>query len=136
MNMRRLSRLIAPIALMAPSVVLASSTTDLISELAGLFYIIVGLTLVASFLFMMAGFAMWCIRLGTFPTYRDDGIKMMEWGVATLFTLILVLGVVEFIQWHTETVLYILGLLIIVLVIWLIATSGVLSGGGHEKEEE
>lgn len=133
--MKGFFRLIAPIVLFAPSLAFASSTTDLISELAGLFYIIVGLTLVASFIFMIAGFIMWCIRLGTSPTYRDDAIVMMEWGVATLFTLVLVLGVVEFIQWHTQTVLYILGLAIILLVIWLIATSGVLSGGGKKEEE-
>lgn len=122
--------------MLAPWLALASTTTDLVSQLAGLFYIIVGLTLTASILLMVGGTIIWAIRFGTYPTFRTEGIKLMEWGVATLFTLILVLGVVEFVQTHTSTALYIISTAIILLLAWLIITSGVLSGDGEKKEEE
>ncbi|HTR18914.1 MAG TPA: hypothetical protein VMH91_02985 [Candidatus Paceibacterota bacterium] len=132
--MRRVATLSAFLVLALPAVALASSTTDFVSELAGLFYVIIGLTLVAAFLFMAAGVIMWLIRLGTSPTYRDDAIRMMEWGVATLFALVLVLAVVEFIQRHTEATLYIIGIAIILLLIWLVVTSGVFEGGKKDEE--
>lgn len=123
----------------SPTLAFASTTTDLVSQLAGLFYIIVGLAVAASVLLMGGGFIMWIARLGTWPTYRDDAIRLMEWGVATLFTLIVVLGIVEFIQTHTSLTLYIVSVVVIVLVIWIIITSGLLSegfGGGKKEEEE
>lgn len=133
--MRRIATYLGSVALAAPSFAFASTTTDLISQLAGLFYIIVGLALVAALLLMSAGLIMWIIRLGTSPTYRDEAITYMEWGVATLFTLIVVLGIVEFIQTHTSTTLYILSVCIILLVIWMVVTSGLLSGGGGGEDE-
>ena len=137
MNMaaQRIALFTSPVALLFPALALASTTTALVSQIAGLFYIIVGLTLVAAFLMMGAGIIMWIVRLGTDNTYRNDAIHIMEWAVATLFTLILVLGVVEFVQTHTSTTLYIIGIAIILLVIWIVVTSGLFSGGG-EKEEE
>lgn len=134
--MRRATTYLALCAFFAPALAFASTTTDLVSQLAGLFYIIVGLALVAAFLLMGAGTIMWVVRFGTDETYRSQAITMMEWAVATLFTLVLVLGVVEFIQSHTSTVLYLIALCIIVLVIWVVATSGLLTGGGGESGEE
>lgn len=122
--------------LFAPSLALASSTTDLVSQLAGLFYIVVGLALTAAILMMIGGIIMWIVRLGTSNTYRDEAIHLMEWAVATLFTLILVLGVVEFVQTHTSTTLYLLSIAIILLLAWLVITSGVFSGDGEKKKEE
>ncbi len=123
------------VLVVAPGVALASTTTDLLSQLAGLFYIIVGLALVMSFLLMGAGIIMWAVRLGTDNNYRDNAIHVMEWSVATLFTLVLVLGVVEFVQTHTSTVLYILSIAIILLFAWLVVTSGLIGGGAKEEEE-
>jgi predicted small integral membrane protein len=136
MSTRHFFKYLPILALASPSAVFASSTTDFITQFAGLFYIIVGLTLVASILLMVGGISMWFVRLGTADTYRDEAIEIMEWGIATLFTLILVLGVVEFIQRHTQTVLYIIGIAVILLVIWLVITSGALKGGGEKKEEK
>lgn len=135
--MRRLATASPILALaLCPSLVFASSTTDVVTQLAGLFYLVVGLTLVMAILFMAAGGILWAFRLGTDENYRDEAIRYMEWGVATLFTLILVLAVVEFIQTHTQTTLYIIGLIIIILVIWLVITSGLFEGGGKEDDEE
>ncbi|HEV3245407.1 MAG TPA: hypothetical protein VG102_03540 [Candidatus Paceibacterota bacterium] len=136
MTRRRLASLLAPALAFAPSIVLASTTTDVVSQIAGLFYIVVGLALTLSILMMGGGIIMWIVRFGTDQTYRTDAIHLMEWGVATLFTLILVLGVAEFVQTHTSATLYILSIAIILLVVWLFATSGVFSGEGKEKEKE
>lgn len=136
MHMRRFF-LTAPILItLTPALALASTQTQLVSQIAGLFYIVVGLTFVSSFLLMGTGLLLWVIRLGTEHTYRDDAIHIMEWSVATLFTLILILGVVEFVQAHTSATLYILSVVIILFLAWLIITAGVFSGGGEEKKRE
>lgn len=121
-------------ALVAPSLALASTQTDLISQIAGLFYIVVGLALVAAFLMMGTGMIMWLVRLGTDLNYRDRAIHVMEWAVATLFGLVLVLGVVEFIQTHTSATLYLLSVCIVCLIGWLLVTSDLFSGG-HDEED-
>src|ERR1700734_1126070 len=90
---------------LVPSLASASATTDVISQLAGLFYLIVGFALTMAILLMAGGIILWIARFDTWPTYRDEAIGYMEWGVATLFTLILVLGLVEFVQTHTQTTL-------------------------------
>lgn len=136
MTMRHAIAYLASVALLAPSFALASTTTDLLSQLAGLFYIVVGLALVAAILLMIGGVIVWLLRFGTTNTFRDDAIRIMEWAVATLFTLVLVLGAVEFVQTHTSETLYILAICIILLLAWLVITSGIISGGGEKKEEE
>lgn len=133
MTKRSAPKLMTPLVLLTPLPALASTTTDLISQLAGLFYIVIGLAVSVSCLLMFGGFVMWLARLGTYPTHRDDAIRIMEWGVATLFTVILVLGAVEFVQTHTSVVLYSIVIAIVLLVGWLIATS---VGSGSEKKEE
>ena len=121
-SMRFITR-IAPFAIAAvPTLAFASSTTDFLSEVAGLFYIVVGIVLVASILMMLAGLLAWFRGLGTSGNvYRDRAIKIMQWGVATLFTLVLILGVVEFVQTHTSATLYVIGVAIIILVLWGLA---------------
>jgi hypothetical protein len=134
--MRTLARLSFVFALMLPSLALATTTTDIISQVAGLFYLIVGLAVTMACLLMLGGIALWLSRLGTFPTYRDRAIEIMEWSVATLFTLIVVLAVVEFVQTHTSTMLYILSLAIIALVIWFLVASGIFSGGAKKEDDD
>lgn len=130
--MRFLMRL-APFATAAlPSVALASSTTDFISEVAGLFYIVVGLVLVASILTMLLGLLSWFRGLGTSgDVYRDRAIETMQWAVATLFTLVLLLGVVEFVQTHVSAALYVLSVAVIIVVLWALA-----SMPAEQKKEE
>jgi hypothetical protein len=135
MTMRRVP-LISILLYVLPSLAFASTTTDILSQVSGLFYIIVGLAVVMAVLLMGAGIILWAARLGTDETYRDQAIDLMEWGVATLFTLILVLGIVEFIQSHSAIVLYIIGVCIIIVLIWFILTSGIFVFGKGKKEEE
>lgn len=113
--MRRMRWLAAPTALtLLPGVALAQT----MSAVAGVFNIFVGLMLVASFLFFFGGLIMWFIRLGTYPTYRDEAIVYMQWAVAILFILVVLLAAVQFIQDHTATASVILGFVIVGVVAW------------------
>jgi hypothetical protein len=106
MTMRRL----LPLAvLLFPS----AASAQVISEIAGLFNIMVGLMLVFSFLFFFGGFGLWFTRLGTFPTYRDEAIKLMEWGVVVLFVLAVLLFVVQFVQKHAAVAAFLVGIAIV-----------------------
>ncbi len=136
MNLRISLRLFPFLLGLTPALAFASGQTDLISQIAGLFYIVVGLGLVASFLLMGTRILLWIIRLGTEHNHRDQAIHIMEWSVATLFTVILILGVVEFVQTHTSATLYLLSVGIILRLAWLVITAGVFSGGADEKKEE
>ena len=90
-----------------------------ITQVVGLFNIFVGLMLTLSVLLMGAGILMWIIRLGTWPTYRDEALVLMEWAVGILFTLILLLLLSQFVQQHTAAAVFILGLIIIGVLVWL-----------------
>jgi len=90
-----------------------------ISQVVGLFNIFVGLLLTLSVLLMGAGILMWIIRFGTWPSYRDDALVLMEWAVGILFTLILLLLVSQFVQQQTTAAVFILGLIIIAALVWL-----------------
>jgi hypothetical protein len=133
--MRRLYPILPVLfALASPSLALASTTTETLSEIVGLFNIFVGLMLVLAIVIFVAAIIVWIVRLGTWPTYRDDAIKMMEWAVAILFVDIVLLGAVQYVQRHTHTALVILGLCVILLVLWILVQSGAFSSG-EEKEE-
>jgi hypothetical protein len=95
---------------------------DGISQVAGLFNILAGLMLVVSFLLFFGGLGMWMARLGTFPTYRDDAIMMMQWGVAILFVLAALLALVQFIQKNTDIAYMILGGVVVAVGIWIALT--------------
>lgn len=99
-----------------------------------LFNIVVGLMLVASILFMVGGLALWYVRLGTWPTYRDDAIEYMQWGVAVIFVLVVLLGVAQYVQTHMAVSLMAIGAVLAAAVVYVIGTT-MLGGGGEEHEE-
>ncbi len=70
------------------------------AQVLGVFNLLVGLMLVASILFFVGGFIMYLVRLGTWPTYRDEAIDVMAWGVSILFTLIVLLAIQQFLARH------------------------------------
>lgn len=76
---------------------------------------------------------MWSVRLGTFPTNRDEAIHILEWAVAILFVLILVLAAVHFTQMNTRVVLIIVAVVILFFVARLVASAR--GGGGDEHTE-
>lgn len=106
-----------------------------LAQFVGLFNIFVGLLLTLAFLLMGAASVMWAVRLGTSPTYRDDAIMLMQWAVAILFVLIVLLLLVQFIQQHTATAVYIAGFFIIGLVAWAVIWAYRESAKGAGDEE-
>ena len=115
--MRRFIVLLSLLAFL-PGIAFAQTVT----AVAGAFNIFVGLMLVAAFLLFFGGLIVWVIRLGTFPTYRDEAIEYMEWAVAVLFVLVVLLAVIQYVQNNTQTAMFILGVVIVGLVTWAVIT--------------
>ena len=67
-----------------------------ITTIAGLFNIVIGVLLTGGILSFIGGFIEYIVRLGT--DRKSDGEMRMKWGVATLFTIILMLVVVRVFQ--------------------------------------
>ncbi len=106
-----------------------------LTQFVGLFNIFAGLMLTASLLLMGVACVMWVARLGTSPTHRDDALTLMQWAIAVLFTLIVLLFLVQYIQRHTATAMYVIGFLIIGVVIWGVVFAAK-DLGGHEEVKE
>lgn len=125
-----MKRILPLIALLAPS----AAHAQVLSEVAGLFNIMVGLMLTLSFLMFFGGLGMWFVRLGTYPTYRDEAIKLMTWAVAILFVLAVLLAVVQFVQRHTALASFLVGVAIVIAVAWVAVKVSQTKGGdenGH-----
>lgn len=128
--MRHTARALPLFALLAlPEICFAQT----LASWVGLFNIMVGIVLVAAFLFYGGGMVMWVVRRNTWPTNRDEAIHVLEWSVTILFVLIVLLAIVHFTQVHTDIVLIIIAIVIVFFVARLIAQSG---GKGEEKHEE
>lgn len=104
-----------------------------LSTVTALFNIVVGLMLSAAVLAMVGGLGLWYVRLGTWPTYRDTAIEMMQWGVAILFVLVVLLGVAQYVQTHMALSMMIVGAILAAIVAYFVGTS-LLSGGAKEEE--
>lgn len=108
-------------ALPLPVLLLPSAASaQVLSQISGLFNIMVGLMLVFAFLFFFGGLGMWFVRLGTWPTYRDEAITLMQWGVAVLFVLAVLLAFVQFIQKHAALASFLAGVVIVIGVILVV----------------
>jgi hypothetical protein len=105
-----------------------------IGTVVGLFNIIVGLMLVAAILFMGGGLALWYVRLGVSPSYRDEAIEMMQWAVSILFVLVVLLWVAKFVQTHKALTMMAIGAVIAAMIVYFVAAQS-LSGGGEGEEE-
>ncbi|MBM3261239.1 hypothetical protein FJY93_02365, partial [Candidatus Kaiserbacteria bacterium] len=79
-----------------PHAVAAEVST--ISETIGLLNILTGFMFVAAITIFVGGIISYWIDFGN--SERIKGIKLMEWGVAILFVLVVFLGVVQFFQGH------------------------------------
>jgi hypothetical protein len=98
-----------------------------------LFNIVVGLMLVGSVLLMIGGLILWYVRLGTYPTYRDQAIEMMEWAVAILFVLAVLLGIAQFVQTHMALAMMLIGAAVALVVLYAVGSS--FFAGGEEEHE-
>lgn len=92
-----------------------------LSQALGLFHIVVGLILAGILLVFAAGLVVYVARFNTWPSYRDAAIRVMEWAVVMLFTLIVALSIIKAIQFHGEIALPILASLVIIVVVFYIA---------------
>lgn len=119
-------------------VVPVAANADVISKAVGLFNIFVGLMLTASILTYATGLIVWSTRLGSWPSYRTEAVKIMEWSVSMLFVLVVLLTIVQLLQNNAEKARYALSVIAIVIVIGigmvLFAKSE--SGPPAEKHEE
>lgn len=101
-------------------------------QVLGLLNVFVGLFLVASMLLFGGGFIVWLARLGT--VHRETGVKIMEWGVVSLFVLVVLLGLVRLIEHHTEVVAYVAGVIILIVIALFILQA--LESRKEDKEKE
>jgi amino acid transporter len=106
-----------------------------ITTLVGLFNVVVGLMLTASILAMCGGLMLWYIRWGPSPSYRDDAIDIMQWGVAILFVLVVLLYVAQFVQENQALVTMVAVVFIVALVAYFIAKEALSSGKVEKKKE-
>ncbi len=112
---------------------IAQAQTAEISRIAGIFNVIVGLMLTVALTTYFGGLVLWWTRLGSWPSYRTQAIKVMEWSVATLFTLIVLLGIVQFFQNHQQETLYVISVIVVVGIIWMVLA--IAKGSGGKKKE-
>ncbi len=105
-----------------------------IQQTIGFFNVFVGLMLTVGILLFAFGFIMWIGRLGSWPSYRTEAIKVMEWSVIVLFVLVVLLGIVQFFQNHPKMAAY----LVSTIVVFLLVGGAVyaLAKSGREKKEE
>jgi len=114
---------------------LALAQVGAVSKIVGIFNIFVGAMLTVALLLYGVGFIMWWIRLGSWPSYRTGAIRVLEWAVAVLFTLVVLLAIVQFFQKHPHAATYVISAIVIVLIVWVVLYIAANSGGGKEKEE-
>ncbi len=110
------------------------ASAEVVVQAVSLFNIFVGLMLVAALLTYGLGFTMWITRLGTWPSNRTEGIKVMEWAVVILFVLVVILMIVQFFRDHPTTATYVVAVLVLALVGWGLLTF--IKKSGEKKEEE
>lgn len=127
-------------ALASPSSLLAQASgaggsPSFLTDIAGLFNIFVGLMLVAALIAYGGGFIVWATRLGSWPSPRDEAIRIMMWAPAILFTLVVLLAVVQFFQNHPRAGAYILSTLALLVVIAVIVYLALHAGAEKDEKE-
>lgn len=118
------------IALALPAIASAETT---FTQVIGLFNIFVGLMLTVALFTYFLGFFLWLTRLGTWPTYRTEAIKIMEWSVVILFVLVVLLAIVQFFQFHPREAAFVVSVLVAIIIVWIILY---LASRPKEKKKE
>lgn len=101
------------------------------TQLLAFFNLFVGVMLTLSIVLFIGGFLMYLVRLGTWPTYREEAVEVMKWGVSILFTLVVILAIQQFLLNHLLVAVTIGALIILYFVFWLYMQG---SSGGEKKE--
>ncbi|RJQ34689.1 hypothetical protein C4568_02045 [Candidatus Parcubacteria bacterium] len=102
------------------------------TQLLTFFNLFVGVMLVTSILLFCGGFLMYLTRLGTWPTYREEAVEIMKWGVSVLFTLVIILAIQQFLLSNLTVAVTVLVLIFVALVFWAYMTA---TAAPPKKEE-
>jgi small-conductance mechanosensitive channel len=103
-----------------------------VADALGLFNIFVGIMLVMAIIFFVGGLITWAVRLGTLG--RHEGIRLMEWGVAILFVLLILLAIVKYLVIHPSALAIVVSIVVGLFICWIIFE--VVRAGGAKKKEE
>ncbi len=90
-----------PVALLffaLPHVVYA----QVVAKSIGVLNIFIGLMLIAALVTYGIGLVLWATRLGSWPSYRTEAIVVLEWSVAMLFVLVVLISGIQFFQNHSQ----------------------------------
>lgn len=110
---------------------ISTPSDSTLSLVAGYLNVGVGLVVLAALGMYVAGFGIWITHLKV--SGRDEGIEWMESAVRTLFYLIIVLGIVRFAQYHTQALLGIIAIAVVIFGGWALV-SVIQASGGEEDE--
>ncbi len=102
------------------------------ADIFGLFNIFVGLMLVGAIIAFVAGLIVWMVRIGTIG--RSEGIRIMEWGVVTLFVLVVLVAVQQYFISHPAAVTALIAIIAILFVGYIVIEVIKGSGGGGKDE--
>lgn len=120
---------------MPEAVVADAGGSALLTQVVGIFNIFVGVMLVVALLLYGGALIMWVTRLGSWPSPRDEAIEMMAWAPTILFVLIVLLGIVQYVQRHPAAGASIVGFLVVLIAAWVIISLALHAGGGKKEEE-
>ena len=91
-----------------------------LAGVTGFFNIFVGLVLTVALVTYGIGAVIWIVRLGTWPSYRTEAIKILEWSVVILFVLVVLLLIVQFFRDHPTASSYLIAVVLLALLLWAI----------------
>lgn len=103
-----------------------------ISHLAGLLNIFSGVLLVLAVGFFVSGFFKWITHIGL--PHRDEGILSMSQGVSMLFFLVVMLWVVRIVQYHSQAVMRILAIAVVLFGGWVVIQAVKAANAGGDDE--
>ena len=84
----------------------------------GFLNIFVGLFLTVAIILYGAACIVYFTRFGC-PN-RDESLELIEWALTILFLLIVILGIVQYFQSHPGAMMYIIGVVVFVFVVWFL----------------
>lgn len=103
-----------------------------IAHLAGFLNLFSGVLLVAGIGFFISGFFKWITHLGL--PHRDEGIVSMSQGVSMLFFLVIMLWVVRIVQYHTQAVMRIITIAVVLFGGWIVIKAVQAANAGAADE--
>ena len=112
----------------------AVASAQILTRVSSLFNIFVGIMLAIAFVIYGTGFVVWVTRLGVWPSYRTEGVKITEWSVAVLFVLFVLLLVVRYFKDHPVGAAAVFAIVVILLFVWMIIY--IMQHSKEKKEEK